>query len=77
MHEGLVPEVDHNFYYTNDVYCTYTLDTEQEVWPENVELYEPCKGNLIFLVAFVLVTTNLLHAYNMPNFPRLSRSLDP
>ena len=37
------------------MYCTYTLDTEQEVWPENVELYEPCKGNLIFLVTFVLV----------------------
>lgn len=56
MHEGLVPEVDHNYYYTNDMYCTYTLDTEQEVWPENVELYEPCKGNLIFLVIFVLVS---------------------
>ena len=74
MHEGLVPEVDHNFYYTNDVYCTYTLDTEQEVWPENVELYEPCKGNLIFLVC---ISKDQLHACNMPNFPRLSRSLDP
>ncbi|CAH3148631.1 unnamed protein product [Porites lobata] len=32
---------------TEAVMAAFALNTEQEVWPENVELYEPCKDTIL------------------------------
>ena len=42
------------------LFCLYlqcNIDVEQGVWPENVELYEPCKG----IHCFTMMLQSLFH----------------
>ena len=42
LHE--IPSVDCAYEILFCLYLQWNIDTEQGVWPENVELYQPCKG---------------------------------